>query len=113
MRVKPHDRSFKAFNKAEEETPVPRKVYEDRIIKESQDIFLSETNGHPVLCDLGEARLGGGTYDDPIQPDVYRVPEVTLDIPWTFSVEIWNFALVAWAIVEDDLLFHGRDEDGE
>lgn len=32
----------------------------------------------------------GLEHREDIQPDVYRSPEVILDIPWTYSVDIWN-----------------------
>jgi hypothetical protein len=39
-----------------------------------------------LLCPLDD----GVEYREDIQPDIYRAPEVILDIPWTYSVDIWN-----------------------
>lgn len=48
----------------------------------------------PVLCDFGGVRFGKKTYTDYIQPYVYRAPEIRLDIPWTYSVDIWNVGVM-------------------
>lgn len=58
-------------------TRVPRKVVgDDRTIYLSR--LLPLTFGPPVLCDLGEARLGDEEHQDDIMPDVYRAPEAIL-----------------------------------
>ncbi|OJD13203.1 hypothetical protein AJ78_06321 [Emergomyces pasteurianus Ep9510] len=50
--------------------------------------------GPPVLCDLGEARLGDEEHQDDIMPDVYRAPEV-------------------WDLFEPDHLFKARNSKGQ
>ncbi|KAI9832542.1 MAG: hypothetical protein M1819_004332 [Sarea resinae] len=75
------------FEKAELEDPSPRKVDGDRIIYESRAFRLTDMLGRPVLCDLGEARMGAEHHDD-IQPFMYRAPEVLLQMPW--GNKIWD-----------------------
>ena len=113
MRVDPNDAAFQYFEKSEFEEPVPRKVYVDRTIYESQGMIMPASDGQPTLCDLGEARFGQDTYTDLIQPVQYRAPEVILCIPWTYSADVWNLGLVAWNMIENKHLFTGEDEQGE
>lgn len=81
------------YEEAEFENPTPRKV-----LNKDHTIYLSRplpiTFGTPVLCDLGEARLGSEKHDDDIMPDVYRAPEVILRMDWDYKVDIWNVAMV-------------------
>lgn len=58
--------------------------------------FTKRQNSLTTLCPatssfatFGEARHGGKTHVDLIQPDIYRAPEVTFDIPWSYSADIW------------------------
>ena len=85
---------FSDYEKEELEHPVPRKIIigDDRIIYLSRPLSL--TFGPPVLCDLGEARLGDEEHDDDIMPDVYRAPEVILGMKWSYQVDIWSVAMV-------------------
>lgn len=80
--------------KAELSSPSPRKVDSDRVIYESRGLIRPKRSGRPVLCDFGEARFGKPTYTDEIQPYVYRAPEIILNIPWTFSADIWNVGVL-------------------
>ena len=84
------DSILREFEAAELSNPSPRKVEGDRVIYVSRGLKLPERHGRPVLCDFGEARFGQDRYTDDIQPYVYRAPEIILDIPWTYSVDIWN-----------------------
>ena len=84
------DSILKEFEVAELSTPSPRKDDRDRVIYQSRGLKRPKKPGRPVLCDFGEARFGKKTYTDEIQPYVYRAPEIILDIPWTYSVDIWN-----------------------
>ena len=82
------------FEAAELSDPSRRKIDGDRVIYESRGLIRPEKHGRPVLCDFGEARFGKKTYVDDIQPYVYRAPEIILDIPWTYSVDIWNVGVM-------------------
>ncbi|KAL9028037.1 MAG: hypothetical protein Q9196_003531 [Gyalolechia fulgens] len=107
------DSILKQFEAAELSSPSPRKVYGDRIIYESRGLKRPKAPGRPVLCDFGEARFGKETYTDDIQPYVYRAPEIILDIPWTYSVDIWNVGVMIWDIFENKHLFNAQDGEGE
>ena len=82
------------FEMSEMKDPSARKIDGDRIIYESRGLKRPKSSGRPVLCDFGETRFGQDTYTDDIQPYVYRAPEVILDIPWTYSVDIWNVGVM-------------------
>ena len=47
-----------------------------------------------MLCDFGEARRGDVENGDDIQPEVYRAPEVILEMKWSYSVDIWNVGVM-------------------
>lgn len=83
---------FSEYENEEFEHPVPRKVAGDRTIYLSRPLSL--TFGPPVLCDLGEARLGDEEHQDDIMPDLYRAPEVILGMKWNYKVDIWSVAMV-------------------
>lgn len=88
-----HDDSVLAkFEQYEAEDPLPRKDLEDRTIYLSRPMPL--TKGPPSLSDLSEARFGSAEYTGLIMPDVYRAPEVILSMEWSYSVDIWGFAMV-------------------
>lgn len=88
------DSILEAFEAAELSAPSPRKFDGDRVIYESRGLRRPKKPGRPVLCDVGEARFGRKTYTDDIQPYVYRAPEIILDIPWTYSADIWNVGVM-------------------
>ncbi len=88
---------LKRFEAAEDESPSPRKVLDDRTIYKTREFDLTDAPGPPVLCDFGEARYGGEEHVDLIRPDIYRAPEVIFDIPWTYSVDIWMVGVMVWA----------------
>lgn len=46
--------------------------------------------GSPVLCDFGSAVLGSVEHTEDVQPNIYRAPEVILEAPWGYSVDVWN-----------------------
>ncbi|KAE8401792.1 kinase-like domain-containing protein [Aspergillus pseudonomiae] len=99
------------FEKAEFEAPVPRKILEDRTIYLSRPLPIS--CGTPVLCDLGEARLGTDQQKGDIMPDIYRAPEVILDMSRDYKVDIWNVGMVIWDLFEHRHLFKARDPEGK
>ncbi|KAF2769192.1 putative serine/threonine protein kinase [Teratosphaeria nubilosa] len=114
FRVK-DDSIFQNFEKAELENPSPRKIDGDRMKYESRGLILPSagTTGCPVLCDFGEARFGKESYTDDIQPFAYRAPEVILEIPWSYEVDIWNVGVMIWDLFENRSLFRARDPNGE
>ncbi|KAF9073510.1 putative CDK4/6 [Rhodocollybia butyracea] len=104
---------LKHLEEREMNNPSPRKIYSDRVIHDAPGLGVPKSFGRPVLCDFGEARFGAtnAMYTDDIQPYVYRAPEVILDIPWTYSADIWNVGVMIWDMLENKHLFEARDEN--
>ncbi|RDL30360.1 uncharacterized protein BP5553_10238 [Venustampulla echinocandica] len=103
------DSILSKFEEAEFEAPVPRKSLEDRTIYVSRPLPISY--GAPVLCDLGEARLGTEQQQGDIMPDIYRAPEVILNMTWDYKVDIWNVGMVD--LFEHRHLFRARNPEGK
>ncbi|KAB8276260.1 kinase-like domain-containing protein [Aspergillus minisclerotigenes] len=105
---------FDEWEKEEEAEPTPRKTDNDMVICQSRRSHRkkgwNKYFGMPILCDLGEARIGD-VHTGVIQPDLYRAPEVVLGMEWTSKVDIWNVGVLIWDIFEDDHLFDGRGPD--
>jgi len=66
------------YEEAELEDPVSRKITSDYTIYLSQPVPISY--GTPVVSDFGKARLGTEEHKDDIMPDIYRAPEVILNM---------------------------------
>jgi serine/threonine protein kinase len=84
-----------AFEKAEQTSPSPRKVINsERTIYASRRLSRPRAHmlGPPVLCDFGEARIGTSFAFEEIQPEVYKAPEILLQIEWNSAVDLWNVA---------------------
>lgn len=87
-----HDTSvFGKFEQISIQDPVPRKELEDRTIYLSQRMPL--TNAEASITDFSEARFGDTKHSGRIMPNVYRAPEVILEMPWDFAVDIWGFGI--------------------
>ncbi|CZT51451.1 related to protein kinase [Rhynchosporium secalis] len=101
---------YSDMDAAEVQEPSPRKINGDSIIYQSRR-FHPQAGftawGLPVLCDLGEARIGS-KHTGIIQPNSFRAPEVVLGMEWDCKVDIWNLGVMAWHLFEDDHLFDGR-----
>jgi serine/threonine-protein kinase SRPK3 len=50
--------------------------------------------GRPILCDFSLARDGRVEHRHDIQPDPYRAPEVILEMPWGYAVDVWNVGVM-------------------
>ncbi|KAF8594562.1 kinase-like protein [Ceratobasidium sp. AG-I] len=98
---------------SEETDPSPRKIYEDRTGYRSRaDLGLPKTPpGAPKLADFDAAIRGDARilHNHPIQPNIYRAPEVTLLASWTYSADIWNLGLLMWELLEAKPLCDGPD----
>ncbi|KAL4915946.1 hypothetical protein BDW62DRAFT_187233 [Aspergillus aurantiobrunneus] len=59
---------------------------------------LLELSGHPILSDFGQMRLlEGHVNQDWWMSDLYRAPEVLLQLPWGFAVDNWSIAVMVSA----------------
>ena len=88
------DSVFRAYEERELQHPCPRKELDGRTIYTSRNLRMPKQLGAPVLCDFGSAVFGDEEHLEDVQPDVYRAPEVILQVPWTYSVDIWNAGCV-------------------
>ncbi|CAK1360865.1 SRSF protein kinase 3 [Cercospora beticola] len=104
---------FQEFENQQLTDPCPRKELPDRTIYVSRELGMPRDIGEPVLCDFGSATAldDGIEHREDIQPNIYRAPEVILDIPWTYSVDIWNAGCVVWDISQGESLFSGKDPE--
>lgn len=48
----------------------------------------------PILCDLGEARIGTEKQQGDIMPELYRAPEVLLGRYWDSKVDVWSVGML-------------------
>ncbi|EOA91045.1 uncharacterized protein SETTUDRAFT_158518 [Exserohilum turcica Et28A] len=103
------------FERAEREELSLTKVIDNaRIIYGSRKLRLPSNSlwGQPALYDFGEARIER-SHRGLIQPELYRAPEVSFDIEWSSSVDIWNVATLIWDLFENRHLFNAVDESME
>ncbi|KEZ46697.1 Serine/threonine protein kinase [Scedosporium apiospermum] len=107
------DSVFSSFMENELETPCPRKEVDGRTIYVSRELRMPQKWGAPVLCDFGSAIPGGVEHLEDIQPNIYRAPEVILEVPWSYEVDIWNVGCMVWNIFEGESLFTGHDPEFE
>lgn len=89
------------FEKDEQEHPSWRKIVDKNHVRyASRKLSLPRNDlwGQPVLCDLGEARIGN-SHKGNIRPDIYNAPELLFDMPWRSSADIWNVGvMVSWVL---------------
>ncbi|KAH8586811.1 kinase-like domain-containing protein [Bisporella sp. PMI_857] len=67
--------------------------------------------GRPILCDFSLARNGQVEHRHDIQPDPYRAPEVILEMPWGYTVDIWNIGVMVWDMFENRRMFDGLNPE--
>ncbi|KJX97005.1 protein kinase [Zymoseptoria brevis] len=103
------------FEAEELKEPSPRKEVDGNVIYLSRRLGTPRKFEAPVLCDFGSAVPldDGREHLEDIQPDVYRSPEVILDIPWSYSVDVWNVGCMVWDAFEGEHLFTGHDPELE
>lgn len=99
------------FEQGELKAPSPRKEVRGRCIYTSRELGMPKRIGAPILCDLESAVDGGVEHTEDVQPNIYRAPEVILEAPWTYSIDIWNVGCMVWDLFEGCSLFTGQDPD--
>jgi serine/threonine-protein kinase SRPK3 len=111
--LKANEDVLTTFEEAELKEPSPRKEIEGRTIYMSRELSIPESWDAPILSDFGSTtRLDDGAeHRDDIQPNVYRSPEVIMDIPWSYSVDIWNVGCMVWDTLDGRHLFTGYDPE--
>ncbi|KAK2757686.1 hypothetical protein FQN54_004655 [Arachnomyces sp. PD_36] len=101
---------YEEFEEGEYNDPAYRKILKDRTIYGTR--YMSQKpQGHPLICDFGEARFFDQEHDDDIMPDIYRAPEVVMHMNWNYKVDIWSVAMVAWDLVASHTLFHRQNPE--
>ncbi|KAL4892650.1 protein kinase [Aspergillus ambiguus] len=79
------------------------------IVYKSRPTML-ELSGHPILTDYGQMRLVEGSVNrDWWMSDLYRAPEVLLQLPWEFPVDIWSIGVMTLELLEGKNLFDPID----
>lgn len=63
-------------------------------LNKSANFGIPTRFGRPILCDFSLARNGQVEHCHDIQPDPYRAPEVILEMPWGYAVDIWNVGVM-------------------
>lgn len=81
---------FRDLEQKELHSPTPRKETDGRIIYTPSELGRPTELGPPLLCDFGSAVLGNIEHTEDIQPTIYRAPEVILEVPWGYNVDVWN-----------------------
>ncbi|GAM37861.1 hypothetical protein TCE0_033f08139 [Talaromyces pinophilus] len=102
------DSVFSDFEEDELQRPVPRKEANGRTIYTSRELRMPKEWGAPVLCDFGSAVPGDIEHLEDAQPNIYRAPEVILEVPWTNRIDIWNVGCMIWNVFEGGSLFTGQ-----
>ncbi|KAK0754519.1 kinase-like domain-containing protein [Schizothecium vesticola] len=106
------DSVFAVFEDQELLDPSARKLVDgDRTIYMSRELQMPKKWGAPVLCDFGSAVPGDMEHSEDVQPDVYRAPEVILEAPWSYQIDIWNAGCMIWDMFEGGHLFTGYDQE--
>ncbi|KND95105.1 Serine/threonine-protein kinase SRPK [Tolypocladium ophioglossoides CBS 100239] len=107
-----HESLIARFADSQSTHPMARKVFRDHTLYVAHmsygDIdarFVASMV--PKIADFGLAKRGDG--DDPllhpIQPNLFRAPEVLLGTGWSYSADVWNFGTMLWELFGDSELF--------
>ncbi|GBF65334.1 dual specificity protein kinase [Trichophyton mentagrophytes] len=72
-----------------------------------------EVAGPPVLTDFGQMRFVGadGEFNDWWMPDLYRAPEILLQLPWSCPVDMWSVGIMILELMEGRNLFDPMDHE--
>ncbi|KAJ5816010.1 hypothetical protein N7447_008243 [Penicillium robsamsonii] len=103
---------FNDIEESETTDPSARKqVSPDRTIYASRAILPKD--GPLRVSDFGEARIGPRPYDYPAMSMSYRAPEVSLEVPWGYPIDIWCVGLVACDLLGLNKIFNADHESGD
>ncbi|KAM3498144.1 hypothetical protein MY10362_008522 [Beauveria mimosiformis] len=102
------DGILESFVKSEIDSPSPRKDSNGAPVYLSRRFGLPEEFGRTILSDFGEVVDGETERTHNAQPNVYRSPEVMLQAPWSYPIDIWNVGAMIWDVFEGGHLFHGH-----
>ncbi|KAL4779793.1 kinase-like domain-containing protein [Aspergillus varians] len=94
------------------ENPLPQKHCPDgRTIYKSRRGYgpLKRITGTIEITDFDLAVPGDSLHDGCIQAEVYRAPEVILDLGYSYSADIWSLGVILWDFLEGKPLFESVD----
>jgi serine/threonine-protein kinase SRPK3 len=94
------DSALVEFEQAELNNPGPRKEVNGRVIDVSRQVQQPKKVGPPVLCDFGAAFFGDKLHGDDVQRDQYRCPEVILEVPWSYKIDVWSVGCMVRTILQ-------------
>lgn len=94
------------IEQTELENPSARKVLADRVIH--LHYLMPITDGEPVICDFGAARLGepGQKHSGDVMPGVYRAPEIIVGMDWDSKIDIWSVGLMVGVTALQEFPLH-------
>lgn len=83
--------------------PLPQKVTNERTIYLARNNYgkLMKATAAIQITDFDLAVSGTRKHTGPIQVEIYRAPEVILDIGYTYSADIWNLGVMVSKISEE------------
>ncbi len=64
-------------------------------------VTMLELSGIPVLTDFGQMRLAEPMNKDWWMSDLYRAPEVLLNLPWGYPVDVWSVGVMVTSKAKD------------
>ncbi|RAK97316.1 protein kinase [Aspergillus ibericus CBS 121593] len=74
---------------------------------------MLELSGIPILTDFGQVRPAEPGNHDWWMSDLYRAPEVLLQLPWSFPVDIWSIGVMTLELLEGKNLFDPVDRTND
>ena len=81
---------LEAFIKDKIKDPLPQEYVEDNPIYKSRRFGPPDDFGRIILRDFGTVVNGELKRNRDARPNIYRSPEVILETPWSYPVDIWN-----------------------
>ncbi|OAA57990.1 protein kinase-like protein [Niveomyces insectorum RCEF 264] len=94
----------------EAKTPSRRKYVDGTVIHTSLGVV--QGIGPLMLCDMGQARIGH-LHEGIAMPAPFRAPEVILKMPWDYKIDMWNVGVLAWNLLEGDVLFKLKTNENQ
>jgi serine/threonine-protein kinase SRPK3 len=85
--------NFKYIEDQESQDPSVPIMSDGATVYKSRATML-ELSGIPVLTDFGQMRLAEPTNKDWWMSDLYRAPEVLLNLSWGYPVDVWSVGVM-------------------
>ena len=87
------DTVFRLMEERESQEPSPSRQTEEGFIYPSR-AAISVLSGTPILTDFGQMRFAEPINSGWCMPDLYRAPEVLLQLPWDYPVDLWSVGIM-------------------